>query len=229
MVLVMILENIIYLGDILIICIYYLGMVTLLYSNHFQWLPRSTTIPHLAKQLCCNQTQVQARDFEVMGHWGNHNNSPNVVLYNLKLPPLYSWQDKYHQHLVHWVPQALQENNSVSALISFSSTQLEPPCSLPMKPPKASHWTHCCRQQSYGNIILHGVWMYMPNNVFHGAIMMWIICAITHLTWAVQNVKPELGWSKLNYLHHNLLTVCASPTSGILTSGRMYGYLGFRR
>ena len=36
MVLVMILENIIYLGDILIICIYYLGMVTLLYSNHFQ-------------------------------------------------------------------------------------------------------------------------------------------------------------------------------------------------
>ena len=72
----------------------------------------------------------------------------------------------------------------------------------------------------------HRFWTHPHCGSFPTTLMMWIMTATIHLSWAVQWANPQSAWSKLNSPSSNLPNGWDRPTTVRSTSGRKNGWLG---
>jgi len=153
-----------------------------------------------------NQQPVLANYFEVMGHSGKGMTSTKVVMASLKLFPSRKFQDKGRHLQVHreylqdcqtTVQSIGQHLPAVLLHLDLFPVHLE-------DHPLDSQRNNYLRLRINGNQMSRGLQTCPHYRRFPMTIMMQMMSATIHQTWAVQRANSQSAWSKPNSPWSNL-------------------------
>jgi len=212
------------LGNIPIDIIRRMGMVTCLHSSHFQGRRSVINILHSTWHPVRNQPPAQAKDILVMGHSGKDMTSTKGDMTGLKCSPLRRFQDNGRHHQVH--RECLQD-----CLKTIHSIGQHPPAlifHMNLLPAHledrqlASPRNNCSRQRTCRKLMPQGMRPCLHWQRLHMTIMVQLMRATFHRTWAVQKGSRQSAWSQPNSLWRHLPQGLGRPTTVHASSGRKY-------